>query len=285
MIISASRRTDIPAFYSEWFFHRLNEGFAEVKNPFNPNHLKMVSLKPNDVDCIVFWTKNPEPMIDRLEKLKDYSFYFQFTLNPYGKDIEQNVPSKHKYVINSFRRLAEKVGKQRIIWRYDPVLITEKYSVDYHLEWFEKLADELNGCFYSCVISFIDNYSKTEKRFIQNGIRVLTNEEEESIAKHFSQVGKRYGFDINTCAEKIDLSKYNIGHSCCISKEHIEKITGKILDYGKDKYQRAECGCCGSTDIGVYNTCIHECVYCYANASNKTVEKNFTAHDPYSFSL
>lgn len=279
MIISASRRTDIPAFYSDWFFSRIKEGFAEVKNPFNPSNVRKISLKPEDVDCIVFWTKNPKPMISRLEELKNYEFYFQFTLNAYGKDIEKNVPSKNGEITDTFKALSEKIGKKRLIWRYDPILITDKYTADYHMERFKRLAGELNGYFDACVISFIDSYAKTEKRFKENGVRELTEEEIFRIAEAFSSVSKENGFKINTCAEKIDLSRFGIGHSSCVDKARIEALTGKNLDLRKDKYQRKECGCCESADIGAYNTCIHKCVYCYANGSEKNTEKNYKAHN------
>lgn len=279
MIISASRRTDIPAFYSDWFFERIKEGFAETKNPFNPANVRKISLDPDDVDCIVFWTKNPKPMLSRLEELKDYEFYFQFTLNAYGQDIEKNVPSKNGEIISTFKELSEKIGKNRLVWRYDPILITEKYTADYHIKWFERLAEELNGFFDACVISFIDSYAKTEKRFRDNGVRELAEGEIPYIAEAFSAVSRERGFKINTCAEKYDLSRFGIGHSSCIDKERIEALTGKKLEASKDKYQRKECGCCESTDIGAYNTCIHGCVYCYANGSEKTIEKNYAGHN------
>lgn len=284
MIISASRRTDIPAFYSDWFFNRLKEGFVEVKNPFN-SKVRSISLKPNDVDCIVFWTKNPLPMLGRLDELKDYEFYFQFTLNPYSRDIEPNVPSKGGNLINTFKELSDRIGKERLIWRYDPILITEKYSAQYHIEWFEKLAESLNGYFDSCTISFVDSYTKMEKRFQENGIRELSEEEMLQIAESFSTVSKKMNFTINTCAEKADLSRFGIGHACCIDRGHIEELTGRLLDLKRDKNQRPECGCCESVDIGVYNTCMYKCAYCYANGTDKTIEKNFKKHNASSACL
>ena len=285
MIISASRRTDIPAFYSDWFFGRIKEGFAEVKNPFNPSVLRRISLKPEDVDCIVFWTKNPLPMLNRLEELEEYKYCFQFTLNPYGRDIEPNVPSKNGGVINTFKTLSEKIGKEKIVWRYDPILITEKYSADYHIKWFKKLSEELNGFFDTCVISFVDSYNKTEKRFKRGGIRELTEAEILKIAESFSEISKNCGFSVNTCAEKADLSRYGIGHSCCIDKNRIEALTGRTLDVKKDKNQRKECGCCESADIGAYNTCVHGCLYCYANGREQTAERNRFNHNSKSTTL
>ena len=144
MIISASRRTDIPAFYSDWFFNRIKEGYVLVRNPMNAHQISKISLSADVIDCIVFWTKNPRPMINRLDELKDYNYYFQFTLNSYAKDIEPNVPSKDKEIIKSFRELSEKIGKDRVVWRYDPILINDNYSVDHHIKYFYTFWDHMN---------------------------------------------------------------------------------------------------------------------------------------------
>ena len=163
MIISASRRTDIPAFYSEWFLNRIRDGYVLVRNPMNIHQVSRIRLSPDVVDCIVFWTKNPKPMVQRLEELKDYNFYFQFTLNSYATDVEPNVPSKGNDVIDTFIKLSEKIGANRIIWRYDPIIITDKYTIEYHTTYFEKLAQVLSGKFSKCVISFVDEYKKNSK--------------------------------------------------------------------------------------------------------------------------
>ena len=154
MIISASRRTDIPAFYSDWFLNRIKERFVFVRNPINAHQISQISLSPDVVDCIVFWTKNPKPMLSKLDELKDYNYYFQFTLNSYSKDIEPNVPLKNTEVIETFKALSDKVGTNRVIWRYDPIIINEKYTIDYHIEYFEKLAHFLNGKFKNCLFLY-----------------------------------------------------------------------------------------------------------------------------------
>ena len=143
MIISASRRTDIPNYYSEWFFNRIKEGYVLVRNPMNISQVSKISLSPDVVDGIVFWTKNPLPILDRLEELREYTYYFQFTLTPYGKDVEPNVPSKNDLIIPSFRKLSERIGKERVVWRYDPILFNDKYTMDYHIKYFKALAAKL----------------------------------------------------------------------------------------------------------------------------------------------
>ena len=279
MIVSVSRRTDVPAFYSEWFFRRVKEGFAETRNPMNPKQIRVVSLNPEDVDCFVFWSKNPLPMAEKLDLLKNYGFYFQFTLNGYGEDIEVGLPALEKRV-ETMKRLCDKVGKERIVWRYDPILITEKYSAEFHGDMFGKLVQELKGCFDGCVISFVDRYGKNAKMFDEKGIQELSYEEMTEIAESFAAVGREYGFEINTCAEKVELGLYGIGHSSCIDVERIQKIVGHEVKAAADRNQREGCGCAASVDIGAYDTCLHGCVYCYANRSDKIARVGYARHDP-----
>ena len=163
MILSVSRRTDIPNYYSEWFFNRIKERFVYVRNPMNEHQISKIDLSPDVVDCIVFWTKNPEPMITRLDELSKYNYYFQFTLTGYGKDIECNVPHKKEKMIPIFRELSRKIGKQKVIWRYDPIFFTKKYTPEYHLKAFEQIAMALKGYTEKCVISFVDVYAKNKR--------------------------------------------------------------------------------------------------------------------------
>lgn len=284
MIISVSRRTDIPAFYLEWFFNRVKEGFVQVKNPMNPKQIKMVSLRPEDVDCFVLWSKNPLPMVEKINLLKEYEFYFQFTLNGYEEDVEAGLPPLEKR-IETMKKLCCKAGKERIVWRYDPILITKKYSIEFHLNMFASLAKKLEDCFDGCVISFVDKYGKNAKSFAEKGIRELFYEEMTAIAEGFADVSKEYGFDINTCAEKAELGLYGIGHSSCIDVKRIQKITGREIDAAFDKNQRKGCGCAVSVDIGAYDTCMHGCVYCYANRSAKSACNRYSKHDPFSPSM
>jgi len=272
MIISASRRTDIPAFHSDWFIERIKDRCVHVKNPFNPSQISKISLEPDDVDCFVFWSKNPKPMLDKLHLLDEYVYYIQFTLNPYDNDIETKLPPKDK-LIETFKELSEKVGAQKVIWRYDPVLINVKYSLQYHIEKFNDMANQLKGYTEKVIFSFIDFYKKIEKNMVSNCITEITTEEKHVIAENFSGSAKENNLSIATCAEDIDLSQYNIEHAKCIDDVLIDtlinKSTGRSFSLKdlskKDKNQRLECGCVTSRDIGEYNTCSNGCIYCYAN--------------------
>ncbi len=279
MIISVSRRTDIPAFYSDWFFNRIREGYVLVRNPFAAGQVSRISLKREKVDCFVFWTKNPEKMLPDLDLIKDYPFYFQFTLNPYGMEFERNVPDKTR-VSDTFLRLSDKLGPKRVIWRYDPVIINDAFSVERHEECFGKLADKLCAYTSKCIISFVDYYKKIDKAFKTNAIQELQEEKIKEAAKKISVIGNTYGLKLETCAEKTDLWEYGIGHACCIDPELITEITGTPVRYKKDANQRKECGCAASVDIGAYNTCIHGCLYCYATYSKASVDRNRAGYDP-----
>lgn len=274
MILSASRRTDIPTYYSDWFFNRIKEGFLLVRNPMNIHQVSRIDLSPEVIDCIVFWSKNPRPMLERLDELKNYKYYFQFSLNSYGKDVEQNVPSKNDEVIDTFKRLSDKIGNEKVIWRYDPILINQIYTIDYHVSYFEKLALHLKDYTQKCTISFIDFYSKIKKNIEQLNIVSLTYEEKEALAGKLFEIASGYGLKLDTCAEGIELSHLGIGHAKCVDDELISKIVGYPLKADKDKNQRPECGCVSSVDIGMYNTCLNGCRYCYANHSSKVVNKH-----------
>lgn len=267
MIISASRRTDIPAFYSDWFFRRLRDGWVLVRNPINPHSISRVSLSPDVVDGIVFWTKNPLPMIGRLDKLGSIPYYFQFTLNPYGTDVEPNVPSKSKVLIPVFQRLAKRIGPERIVWRYDPILFNEKYTVEYHLKYFEYMARLLAGYTSLCTVSFLDFYKKAQHGIKLLGIRWPALEQEMELIRCFSQIAGKYGMALSICAEGFDAESCGAHPASCIDKSRLEHIGGYRLAVGKDKNQRPKCGCAASMDIGAYNTCRHGCRYCYANFS------------------
>ena len=277
MIISASRRTDIPSYYSDWFFHRLEAGFVCTRNPMNPKQVSRISLTPDVVDGIVFWTKNPTPMLDKLHLLNDYPFYFQFTLNAYGKDLEACIPSKNDVIIPAFQQLSRQVGPERIIWRYDPIILTPKYTTEYHIHFFEELAKRLSGHTRKCVISFVDLYRHLGKQFTSLG-----ESEIYELAGCFSDIANKYNLTLETCAEAIDLSHFGIGHGHCIDVELLERIIAQPLSLSKDKNQREECGCMSSIDIGMYDSCLNACRYCYANHSATSVQRNFRLHNPFS---
>jgi len=277
MIISASRRTDIPSFYSEWLFNRIKEKFVCVRNPMNLRQVSAVNLAPELVDCIVFWSKNPKPMIDKLHLLNDYNYYFQFTLNPYDQDIEAGLPSKTE-IIETFKKLSDIIGPQKVIWRYDPVLINSKYNTAYHIDNFGSLAGALKSYTEKVTFSFIDFYKKIAENIKSLEIVEISTEEKNTIARKFSEIAKNNNFSIDTCAEDINFSEYGITRARCIDDRLISKITGKNLQIEKDKNQRPECGCVKSIDIGEYNSCSNGCIYCYANYSDNIVEKNAKQH-------
>lgn len=279
MIISASRRTDIPAFFSDWFIKRTEEKYACVRNPMNFHQVSKVSLSPDIVDCIVFWTKNPRPMLNKLEKLKDYMYYFQFTLNAYGNDLEQNLPSLENR-IETFKELSETLGRQRVIWRYDPIILNNKYTMDWHIQSYTYLADKLSPYTEKCTISYLDMYPKILKAMRDKNIYEPSGKEKAVLAKSLSSIAHACGLLIDTCAEKIDLSSCHIEHARCIDDRLISKLTGCPITAEKDKNQRPACGCIASIDLGLYNTCQNGCVYCYANHSLDMRSKNLQAYSP-----
>lgn len=278
MILSVSRRTDIPSFYSEWFFNRIKEGYVYVINPFNRKQVSKVSLRAEDVDCIVFWTKDPKPMLNRLRELKDYKYYFQFTITSYRKDIETNLRPK-KELIKTFKDLSEAIGKEKVIWRYDPILLNDFYTKEYHYEWFERFMQELSPYTERCVISFIDFYKKTERSIKHLNIKQFNEEDIYEMAEVLSKISRGYGITLEACSEKFDLSKVGINPTKCIDDRLISKIIGADINVKKDPTQREECGCVKSVDIGQYNTCIHGCAYCYANFDHEKAKLNYKNHN------
>ncbi len=280
MILSVSRRTDIPNYYSEWFINRLKEGFLFVRNPMNPHQVSKVDVSPDIVDCIVFWTKNPGNMLDKLEALESYAYYFQFTLTGYGKDIEPKLPDKRKVLIPTFQKLSERIGKERVVWRYDPIFLNVRYTLDYHIKTFEEFASKLAGYTERVVISFLDLYSKIRRNVEVFEIRQLTKEEIRYLAQEIVGIAARYGMAVETCAEEMDLQDVGIGHGCCINQELVERLLDCKLNVGKDKNQRQACGCIESVEVGTYNTCPNGCKYCYANFNSGRVQELVKLYDP-----
>jgi len=281
MIISCSRRTDIPAFYSDWFFNRIREGFVLVRNPMNAKQVRRVSLLPEDVDGFVFWTKNPKPMLERLHLLNRYDYYFQFTLTSYGKDIESGVPPVEE-MVDSFRRFSDRIGPRRVIWRYDPILLAKDIGMPYHLEHFADMAGRLSGYTQKCVISFLDMYRHITNRMVGLSVRAPDVSEMRMLAKGICEAAGPCGMKVETCAEEIDLDDLGIDHGSCIDVRLMSDISGKNLSAEKDRYQRKLCGCAASVDIGQYDTCRYFCKYCYANVSSKKIEKHCALHDQQS---
>lgn len=276
MILQTGMRTDIPAFYSEWFMNRIKEGYVLVRNPYYPEQVTRYEINTNVVDLIAFCTKNPIPMMKYTEKLKAYGQYWFVTITPYGKDLEPNVPDKN-IVIKCFRELSGIIGINSMGWRYDPVITNEKYSVEYHIYAFEKIASQLSGCTETCIISFVDLYEKVRRNAPE--IRSVTAEEQMILAKSFAETGRKYGITVKGCHENPSLAEYGIDMSGCLNRSVYEKALGILLDMPKKRSQR-DCSCFFGTDIGAYNSCGHLCRYCYANADADSVRKNIARHDP-----
>lgn len=278
MILNTGSRTDIPAYYSRWFYNRIREGYVCTRSPYNPGQVLRYRLDPEVVDILCFCTKNPQPMLPRLSELDRFRQFWFVTLTPYGKDIEPNVPDKHA-VLQSIRHLSEIVGSSAVGWRYDPIFITERYSVEYHLHAFEEIATTLKGCVSSCVISFIDLYEKTSRNFPE--VRAVPESQQYYLAERFARIGTENDIVIRSCCENPTLAQYGVDVSGCMTREVLEAATGCCLEVPRSKKSpRAQCNCLLGADIGMYNTCPHGCIYCYANYDRRTVEQNFRQHDP-----
>jgi DNA repair photolyase len=281
MIISASRRTDIPAFYFDWFLNRIREGYVLVRNPMNPRQVSRIRLDPGVVDGIVFWSKNPAPMLGKLSQLSSYAFYLQFTLNAYGKEIEPFLPPL-KDRISTFQRLGQELGKKRMVWRYDPILLSPDYTWEFHIRQFERLARELSPYTEKCVISFIDVYNHRKKKMEARGIRECTADQMRELGEKIGETGQKYGLTVETCAEAVSLEEFGIGRGQCVDKRLLEDLLGCALQVEKDDNQRKECGCISSIDIGTYHTCTNGCLYCYANRSLEEAVQKQKNWDPMS---
>lgn len=281
MILSVSRRTDIPAYYSKWFLNRIKEGYVLVPNPMNIHQISKISLSPKVIDCIVFWSKNPAPLLPYLDALKEYKYYFQFTLNSYDRDIEMYLPNQSE-LICTFKTLSEKIGANKVIWRYDPIFVSSKYSIEKHLEGFENIAKQLERYTDQCIVSFVDIYSKIQSKMAKAEIKELSLFQVRELSEELVRISKKYGFRLETCAEKVDLTDLGIKHAHCIDSNKISELIGKPISVSKDKNQREECGCAASIDIGMYNTCKNGCLYCYANFNDGLTKRNYANHNPES---
>ncbi|MDR3149128.1 MAG: DUF1848 domain-containing protein [Oscillospiraceae bacterium] len=271
MLISASRRTDIPAFYSEWFFNRLSEGYSLARNPMNPSQVSKIPLTPDVTDGIIFWTKNPTPMLSRLNELCNFEYAFQFTITPYDTDVEPHIPDKHKVIIPAFKQLSNLIGAERISWRYDPVFLSERYNFAYHIRAFTQLCAELQGYVRRVTISFMVVY-----RSITHNIAMLQahndRNEQMRLAAEFLKIAQSHGLELYACCDS-DVLAIGISHASCIDGT----VFG--LNIPRDKNQRDGCNCSASADIGEYATCLHGCRYCYANHSDAAVAAKSAAHN------
>jgi len=297
MIISASRRTDIPAFYADWFIKRIRAGYCLVPNPFRPEHAARVSLTPEDIDVIVFWTRHPRPLFHYLDELdqRGYRYYFQYTLLNNPPEIDPKTPALET-ALKTFRQLADRIGPEKVIWRYDPLVFSNITDVSFHRQAFQYIAHQLCGHTCRAVISLVDYYRKLNKRLAalaQAGIHIQpldmqtlqTSPPEfikqfEGLMCSMVQTASENGMDITSCAEEIDLQPYGIRPGKCIDDVLIKKVFGLEVSPQKDPSQRLACGCVASKDIGVYDTCLFGCQYCYATNSFERAGQNYERHDP-----
>lgn len=279
MIINTGQRTDIPAFYPKWLANRLKEGYVCVRNPYNPNQVSRYRLDPEVVDVIGFCSKNPAPFFKYLDLLEGYGQFWYVTITGYDKDVEPNVPDKWK-VIEDFKYLSEKVGINSVGWRYDPIFIDEKYTVDYHLKTFEEMAVRLDGYTKIVVISFIDIYEKVKRNFPE--ARAVSAEDKLYLGQKMIEIAKAHHMIVKPCAEGDFLEKYGADCGGCMTLADYENAIGKRLNPPKSKVKSARplCGCYLGADIGAYDTCGHLCRYCYANNDVNQVKINLNQHNP-----
>lgn len=296
MIISASRRTDIPAFYADWFMNRVREGSFHRVNPFNSRQVTGFSLKPEDVDAICFWTKDPRPLMKHLHELDErgLNYYFQFTLNPYDATFEPGVPPLGER-IGTMIELAGRIGPDRVVWRYDPIILSTVTPAPWHLEQAERLAGRITGATRRMMFSFYDFYGRGAGRLSRTlegtGIMVedIAAPEQgaalDQVARGFTAIADRYGMRIFSCCEEVELSAIGIRHGACVDGTLIRELFGGAVPSRKDKHQRKACECVESVDMGMYNTCRFRCAYCYANFNEGMIEGNFRTHRPDSPAL
>jgi len=294
MIISASRRTDIPAFYTEWFMRRIRAGFCSVPNPFNPQQCTTISLLPQDVDVIVFWTRNPRPLFPYLTELdqRGYSYYFQYTLLDYPRFFETQTPPLD-YSLATFQELADRIGAKKVIWRYDPIIFSNLTEAPFHMQAFQLICRTLKKSTHRVIISIADYYRKSEKRLAQlENCNVFLYREESNLIEKIHEllpslvaISKENDMEIFSCAEDFNLFSYGVRPGKCVDNEYIQQTFGISTPANKDPNQRPTCGCTVSKDIGVYDTCLFGCIYCYATKSLETAHKNHAQHSCDSTSL
>lgn len=273
MILQVSGRTDICALYPKWFVNRLKAGYVLVRNPYNSQQVSYVEINQDVVDCIAFCTKDPKAIMPYLKEIEQmgYHYFFMVTITPYDKDIEPNVRLKLE-IIKTFIELSNLIGKNRIIWRYDPILLNERYTIKFHLQMFEKMCQLLYIYTNTVIISFLDIYKNIFNKFNE-----LSDEDVYLLADNLGRIAKKYHLEIKTCSEKYHLEQYGIKKGSCLEKSYIEDLIGYPLDI-KTNQNRINCSCLASIDIGAYSCCNHGCLYCYA-CNHQLVAKNMANHD------
>jgi len=274
MILFASGRTDIPAFYLNWFINKAKAGFVDVRNPFNQKLVSRIYF--SDVDLIMFCSKNPLPMINKLDILK-VPVLFHVTITPYGKDVEPNIPDK-RLIIDGVKKLSLVLSIDNVVVRYDPIFLSDKYNVDYHIRAFDKLCKNLNGYVNKIIVSFMDEYKNVRSNKNILKYRAFTREDYKKIGEAFSKSAHDNGMSVQTCFEDEDLTQYGFVKGECLSHELAYILTGKKFKSSNVRKEK-KCECVQMVDIGDYNSCMHMCKYCYANYDEKAVSSNFERHD------
>ena len=274
MILFASGRTDIPAFYSNWFINRVEAGFVDVRNPFNQKLVSRIYF--SDVDLIMFCSKNPLPMINKLDIL-NVPVLFHVTITPYGKDVEPNIPDK-RLIIEGVKKLSLVLGIDNVVVRYDPIFLSDKYNIEYHINAFNKLCSTLNGYVKQIIVSFIDDYKNVRKNNNILKIKPFTKEDYKLLGESFSRIAKENNMTVQTCAEEETLEEYGFIKEECLSHTLAYKLTGKSYKNWTSRGSKY-CRCVNMVDIGVYNSCRHFCKYCYANYDENKVIENYHNHN------
>lgn len=275
MILNVSGRTDIVAFYSKWFMKRYKEGYIDVKNPFYPKQVSRIFF--NEVDAIMFCTKNPIPIINYLPEIKK-PILFHVTLTPYKKDIEPSVPPKGK-IIDAIKKISTIIGSENLYVRYDPIFLNNNYNLNYHIKTFNHLCELLEGYVEHIIVSSVDDYKNVRKNMNILNIKPFTENDYKQIGINFSQSAKKHKMTVQTCFEENDLTEYGFIKQECLTKEIAQNLTGKTKF---KKWNARKCNCIEMVDIGAYNTCLHLCKYCYANYDEKNIKNNIKNHNPNS---
>lgn len=280
MILNTGARTDTVQYYSEWLLERFRQGFVYARNPLFPNKVTRYELSPDKIDLVLFCSKNYTPILPRLHEITDkYRTYFHYTITAYGRDVEPNVPSIDDG-IKTLIELSRQAGKQRVAWRYDPVLLTEKYTIEAHAKTFEYMAERLAPHIDRCIFSFVEMYKKLKTNMPE--IIPLTDDDKNAIAEILGGVAEKYGICIQTCGTNGDFSRYGINASGCATLDILGKANGCEFRELKHKGLRNGCHCIESRDIGAYDTCLNGCKYCYANQSAQKARDNYKFHDAHS---
>lgn len=279
MILQTGNRTDIPAFYPKWLYNRIKAGFVYARNPYFPKLVTSFSLDPSLIDLLVFCTKNPRPLFPYMEAMEKFNLFFFVSITPYGRDLEPYVPDK-KEVIKTFQELSDKIGKKNVNWRYDPIIVDKKYTLEYHLRAFESIASFLEGYTDRVITSFVEIYPKLSKRYPD--LKEVSSSDQFFLVDNLYQIARKHGMRLIICSVKQDFSSLGVEQNNCMDIKLFEHVLGEEIEIDKVEKKRKGCNCIFGSDIGEYSSCLHLCRYCYANGNDEEVKKKHDDHDPNS---